>query len=424
MRDAGYAHRPEGDDETGVVFGTGTAGGQATQRVSAGVFRGGPVAAPALLFNSTVGNAAASLAGLEFKLRGPNVRSAARKRPAWRRSRPRPTSSGRRERCAWPPAGSTRSPSHIQGARSIPDDGERPVCGGCLGPFDRARRGIVMGEGGFGLWIEDGAAARARGARAIGEIIGIGAASAAVSINRWPDRPSRWSGPCAWRSTRRPLSLPTCTSSMRPRMERRCSTVSRQWPSINSSAPRSLLSPRLRARSESSAPPERHLRLRRCYAARSARCRQSPDWRTPTSAANRSDWQEPPRPRQDLTCSERFREWRCAVQRPAPRHRLTSFDDCARLLPTHRVGNDRHFAAMLSLATYRLPRAGTAEARARGVSSTSGPVPAGSHSRHVRRSPAEWPRGCCHRRVPRHRPCDCGVARRPGGGGGDRIPRT
>ena len=56
-----------------MVFGTCTAGGQATSEYLQALFRGGPVAAPALLFNSTVGNAAASLAGLEFKLRGPNV---------------------------------------------------------------------------------------------------------------------------------------------------------------------------------------------------------------------------------------------------------------------------------------------------------------------------------------------------------------
>ena len=37
------------------------------------LFRSGPASAPALLFDSTVGNSAASLAGMEYKLRGPNV---------------------------------------------------------------------------------------------------------------------------------------------------------------------------------------------------------------------------------------------------------------------------------------------------------------------------------------------------------------
>ena len=304
MRDAGYAHQPEGDDEAGVVFGTCTAGGQATSEYLQALFRGGPVAAPALLFNSTVGNAAASLAGLEFKLRGPNV-TISHKEASGLAAIATATDFVRQERAVRLATGgidAITEPDHKAHDRFRTMVRDR-CAAEFSGPFDRGRRGIVMGEGGFGLWIEDGAAARARGARAIGEIIGIGAASAAVSINRWPDRPEPLVRTMRLALDEAALSLPTCTSSMRPRMERRCSTVSRQWPSINSSAPRRLLSPRLRVQSESSAPPERHLRLRRCYAAPSGRCRQSPDWRTLTSAANRCDWQEPPRRRQDLTCS-------------------------------------------------------------------------------------------------------------------------
>ena len=63
----------EGTDDVGVVLGTWTAGGQSTQQFLDALFRSGPSGAPALLFDSTVGNSAASLAGLEFKLRGPNV---------------------------------------------------------------------------------------------------------------------------------------------------------------------------------------------------------------------------------------------------------------------------------------------------------------------------------------------------------------
>src|SRR6185503_11212742 len=71
--DGGRAQSPEGDDQSGVVLGTWTAGGQSTQQYLAALFSGGPASAPALLFESTVGNAAASLSGMEFKLRGPNV---------------------------------------------------------------------------------------------------------------------------------------------------------------------------------------------------------------------------------------------------------------------------------------------------------------------------------------------------------------
>ena len=63
----------DGDDRAGVVLGTYSAGGQATNEYLDALFKGGPTGAPALLFNSTVGNAAAGLAGLEFKLRGPNA---------------------------------------------------------------------------------------------------------------------------------------------------------------------------------------------------------------------------------------------------------------------------------------------------------------------------------------------------------------
>ena len=190
MRDAGYAHTLEGDDETGVVFGTCTAGGQATSEYLQALFRGGPVAAPALLFNSTVGNAAASLAGLEFKLRGPNV-TISHKEASGLAAIATATDFVRQERAVRLATGGIDAitepyyKAHDRFRTMV-----RDRCAAAFsGPFDRARRGIVMGEGGFGLWIEDAAAARARGARAIGEIIGIGAASAAVSINRWPDRP-------------------------------------------------------------------------------------------------------------------------------------------------------------------------------------------------------------------------------------------
>src|SRR5688572_18757568 len=73
MEDARQPRIDEGADDTGVMLGTWTAGGQATQDYLSGFFRAGPTGAPALLFNSTVANAAAGLVGLEFKLRGPNA---------------------------------------------------------------------------------------------------------------------------------------------------------------------------------------------------------------------------------------------------------------------------------------------------------------------------------------------------------------
>ena len=51
--------------------GTWTAGGQSTQQYLDALFRRGPASAPALLFDSTVANSAASLAGLESSCAAP-----------------------------------------------------------------------------------------------------------------------------------------------------------------------------------------------------------------------------------------------------------------------------------------------------------------------------------------------------------------
>ena len=73
LDDAAFPLVTEGDDRVGVILGTFTAGGQPTTEYLTALHAGGPAGAPALLFNSTVGNAPASLAGLEYKLRGPNI---------------------------------------------------------------------------------------------------------------------------------------------------------------------------------------------------------------------------------------------------------------------------------------------------------------------------------------------------------------
>ena len=72
-RRRGRSIPPEGDDRTGVVLGTWTAGGGSTQIFLDALFRQGVAAAPALLFDSTVANSAASIVGLDHRLRGPNM---------------------------------------------------------------------------------------------------------------------------------------------------------------------------------------------------------------------------------------------------------------------------------------------------------------------------------------------------------------
>jgi 3-oxoacyl-(acyl-carrier-protein) synthase len=190
MRDAGYSHRPEGDDEAGVVLGTCTAGGQATSEYLQALFRGGPLAAPALLFNSTVGNAAASLVGLEFKLRGPNVTISHKEASGLAAILTAADFLRQRRAVALATGGVDATTEPYYKAhdrfRTMVRDG---VPSDVIGPFDRARRGTVMGEGGFALWLEDAEHARARGTAWSGEVLGLGAAGAPVGLNQWPDSP-------------------------------------------------------------------------------------------------------------------------------------------------------------------------------------------------------------------------------------------
>ena len=183
--DGGVSPAPQGDDTTGVVLGTWTAGGGSTQQFLDAFFRGGPGAAPALLFDSTVGNSAAGLTGLEFKLRGPNV-TVTHKEASGLAALVGAVDLLREGRAEAVIAGGvdalfeTFFKAHDRFRVMAPRVGPaRPVA-----PFDRARDGFVMGEGAFLFRLErPGAAARR------GEILGVSAASAAVPVNAWPASP-------------------------------------------------------------------------------------------------------------------------------------------------------------------------------------------------------------------------------------------
>jgi 3-oxoacyl-[acyl-carrier-protein] synthase II len=190
MEQARYAVSPEGDDRAGVVLGTYSAGGQATHEYLAALFRGGPTGAPALLFNSTVANAAAGLAGLEFKLRGPNATISQKEASglAALATAVDLLQAGRADAVA---AGGMdalyeiffRTHDRFRVMNRARNFGPHAA------PFSRCRQGFVMGEGAFVLWLERGSAWRERGARCHAEISGIGASSATVPINAWPDDP-------------------------------------------------------------------------------------------------------------------------------------------------------------------------------------------------------------------------------------------
>ena len=190
MEEARCPIAADGDDRAGVVLGTYSAGGQATNDYLDALFRGGPSGAPALLFNSTVANAGAGLAGLEFKLRGPNATISQKEASGLaaivtavdviRNGRVDAVASGGMD---------VIYDIFFRAHDRFKVMNEARAFGSAAAPFSRCRRGFVMGEGGFGLWLERGDRWKARGARCYGEILGVGAASATVPLNAWPNRP-------------------------------------------------------------------------------------------------------------------------------------------------------------------------------------------------------------------------------------------
>lgn len=187
MDDARQARSDDGVDDSGVMLGTWTAGGQATQDYLSALFRAGPSGAPALLFNSTVANAAASLVGLEFKLRGPNA-TVSYKEASGLAAIISATDMIREGHASALAAGGVDAVYEIffkaYDRFRVMSPAETPDAR--LAPFDESRNGFVLGEGGFMLWLEQGDAWASRGATAHGEIIGVGASSAAVPLNEWP----------------------------------------------------------------------------------------------------------------------------------------------------------------------------------------------------------------------------------------------
>jgi 3-oxoacyl-[acyl-carrier-protein] synthase II len=182
FEDAGATPPAEGDDSAGVLIGTWTAGGQSTQQFLDAFFRGGPGGAPALLFDSTVGNSAAGLTGLEFKLRGPNV-TVSHKEASGLGALVSAVDLLREGRAASVLAGGvdavfeTFFKAHDRFAVMSP----APIPSRQVAPFDAARNGFVMGEGASIFRVT-----RAQPATSHGDIVGVSASSAAVPVNRWP----------------------------------------------------------------------------------------------------------------------------------------------------------------------------------------------------------------------------------------------
>jgi len=188
LEDAAWPTKVDGHDTLGVALGTYTAGLDSTVAYMRGVIRDGAAGAPALLFSNTVSNAPASLCAMEWGLRGPNVTFNQREASslaalafavaAIRDGRASAMLTGGADRVDEVFFKTHDRFRALSPKRSGGDEAARP--------FDRRRNGFVLGEGGFMLVLESATSANARGARAYGEVLGVGATSSTTSINAWP----------------------------------------------------------------------------------------------------------------------------------------------------------------------------------------------------------------------------------------------
>ena len=187
LADAQRTPTPDGDDRSGVVLGTWTAGGQSTQQYLDAFFRSGPANAPALLFDSTVANSAASLAGMEYKLRGPNV-TVSHKEASGLGAIVCAAELLRGDRACGLLTGGVDAvfePFFKAHDRFAVMSGDAAFSRR-QSPFDCERAGFVLGEGGFGLWLQQ-SDDRTDGRDEA--VVGVAAAGAAVGLNLWPDKP-------------------------------------------------------------------------------------------------------------------------------------------------------------------------------------------------------------------------------------------
>lgn len=188
LDDAAASIPVEGDDRMGVILGTWSAGGGSTQQFLDALFRKGPSGAPALLFDSTVANAAASLAGLEHRFRGPNVTVSHKEASSLAAivSAVDLIREGRATALMTGGVDAIFEPFYNAHDRFAVMSAETAFSRR-LAPFDEARGGFALGEGGFCLWLGNAASSRDPVGRH-GEILGVSAAGAAGPINEWPQR--------------------------------------------------------------------------------------------------------------------------------------------------------------------------------------------------------------------------------------------
>ena len=188
LDDACVSVASEGDDRRGVVLGTWTAGGGSTQIFLDALFRQGPAGAPALLFDSTVANSAASIVGLEHRLRGPNM-TISHKEASGLAAIVSAVDVLREGGASALIAGGTDAvfETFYKAYDRFGVMSSAASFSSRLAPFDASRDGFVLGEGAAGLWLERSDSAT--NDRARGEILGVSASSAVLPLNAWPKHP-------------------------------------------------------------------------------------------------------------------------------------------------------------------------------------------------------------------------------------------
>lgn len=188
LEHAGLLSAPgAGSDDIGVALGSYTTGLHSLIDYLDKLNALGPVGASALDFSNTVGNAAASLCGLEFGLRGPNVTLSQREASGLAAIAYAATLV-RSGQCRAVVTGGIDDferlffAVHDRFRVLAYDDGH----GEASRPFDLNRNGFVLGSGGYVIALEEAESAARRGAVVHGQLLGVGSSSAKVRPSDWP----------------------------------------------------------------------------------------------------------------------------------------------------------------------------------------------------------------------------------------------
>jgi 3-oxoacyl-[acyl-carrier-protein] synthase II len=178
--------------EVGVALGTSTSGLHTVVSYLDRLNAGGAAGASALDFSNTVGNASASLCGIEFGLRGMNVTLTQREASAFsaidhgasvlQKGAARAIVAGGVDDFE-----SLYMQVHDRFNALARDEGQ----GEASRPFDKRRNGMVLGSGAFLMVLERADSARERGVQAHGSLAGIGASSSRCDTHGWSDDPSQ-----------------------------------------------------------------------------------------------------------------------------------------------------------------------------------------------------------------------------------------